>query len=191
MLNLCKQARFRGCKIEAFLASQYLKPQLIVSIHAKRLDESSNNPDELQNFEGMTICGYMGRARRRSAAMACPGTLKCGRLRQLSIGRSVPRRRTLEKHAKGAARLRVWFFAQIDFTPKRRQPLEARMDKSSTTGSLSTRRRWTRLEDSLLRDMLRSRLTADEIARRLARTPAAVYSRVQYLDKKRLRPVAT
>jgi hypothetical protein len=54
----------------------------------------------------------------------------------------------------------------------------------------SGRRRWTHLEDNLLHNMLAAKLTADEIARRLARTPTAVYSRVQYLDKKRRRPTA-
>jgi predicted transcriptional regulator len=57
------------------------------------------------------------------------------------------------------------------------------------TEASSPRRRWTHLEDGLLQEMLRAKLTADEIARRLARTPAAVYSRVQYLDKKHSRPV--
>ena len=55
----------------------------------------------------------------------------------------------------------------------------------------SARRRWTPLEDRLLHDMLEARLVADEIARRLARTPAAIYSRIQYLAKKRRRPIAT
>jgi hypothetical protein len=54
--------------------------------------------------------------------------------------------------------------------------------------SKPARRRWTHLEDSLLYDMLTARLAADKIARRLARTPAAIYSRVQYLDKKRRKP---
>lgn len=41
------------------------------------------------------------------------------------------------------------------------------------------------MEDSLLHDMLNAGLTAEEIGKRLARTPTAVYSRVQDLDKKR------
>jgi hypothetical protein len=46
-------------------------------------------------------------------------------------------------------------------------------------------RRWTVMEDNQLHEMLSAGLTADEIGRRLARTPVAVYSRVQVLDKKR------
>jgi hypothetical protein len=55
----------------------------------------------------------------------------------------------------------------------------------------SVRRRWTRFEDNLLHNMAEARLAAGEIARRLARTPAAIYSRIQYLDKKRRRRTAT
>jgi hypothetical protein len=47
------------------------------------------------------------------------------------------------------------------------------------------------MEDNLLRDMLDARLTAIEIAQRLARTPTAIYSRVQYLDRKRRKPAAS
>lgn len=46
-------------------------------------------------------------------------------------------------------------------------------------------RRWTIVEDSLLHDMRNAGLTAEEIGKRLARTPTAIYSRVQDLDKKR------
>ena len=46
-------------------------------------------------------------------------------------------------------------------------------------------RRWTTVEDNLLHDMLNAGLTAKEISKRLARTPTAIYSRVQDLDKKR------
>jgi hypothetical protein len=46
-------------------------------------------------------------------------------------------------------------------------------------------RRWTAMEDSQLHEMLNAELTAEEISKRLARTPVAVYSRVQDLDKKR------
>jgi hypothetical protein len=52
-------------------------------------------------------------------------------------------------------------------------------------------RRWTDTEDNLLRDMLNAGLTAEEIGRRLARTPVAVYSRVQHLDKRRRKPSAS
>jgi hypothetical protein len=46
-------------------------------------------------------------------------------------------------------------------------------------------RRWTVIEDNLLHDLLNAGLTAEEIGQRLARTPVAIYSRVQYLDRKR------
>jgi hypothetical protein len=59
------------------------------------------------------------------------------------------------------------------------------------TGPKPTGRRWTQMEESLLRDMLDAGLTAEEIARRLARTPVAIYSRVQYLDRKRREPAAS
>jgi hypothetical protein len=59
------------------------------------------------------------------------------------------------------------------------------------TGSKTAGRRWTHMEENLLRDMLAAGLTADEIARRLARTPAAIYSRVPDLDKKRRKPAAS
>jgi hypothetical protein len=52
-------------------------------------------------------------------------------------------------------------------------------------------RRWTVAEDNLLHDMLNAGMTAEEIGRRLARTAAAVYSRVQDLDKKRRKPPAS
>jgi hypothetical protein len=51
--------------------------------------------------------------------------------------------------------------------------------------------RWIHMEESLLRDMLDAGLAAEEIARRLARTPVAIYSRVQYLDRKRREPTAS
>jgi hypothetical protein len=51
-----------------------------------------------------------------------------------------------------------------------------------------TRRRWTRAEDNLLRDMLDAGLAVEEIARRLSRTALAIYSRVQYIDRKRRKP---
>jgi hypothetical protein len=52
-------------------------------------------------------------------------------------------------------------------------------------------RRWTIVEDNLLHDMLKAGLAAEEIGKRLARTPTAIYSRVQDLDKKRRkRPVS-
>ena len=41
------------------------------------------------------------------------------------------------------------------------------------------------------RDMLDAGLTAEEIARRLAGTPVAIDSRVQYLDRKRRKPAAS
>jgi|HubBroStandDraft_2_1064218.scaffolds.fasta_scaffold655533_1 hypothetical protein len=53
------------------------------------------------------------------------------------------------------------------------------------TGPKPAGRRWTHVEENQLRNMLDARLTAEEIARRLARTPVAIYSRVQYLDRKR------
>jgi hypothetical protein len=59
------------------------------------------------------------------------------------------------------------------------------------TGPKPTGRRWTQMEENLLRDMLDAGLTAEEIARRLARTPVAIYSRVQYLDRKRREPAAS
>lgn len=62
--------------------------------------------------------------------------------------------------------------------------------EGETAGSKPAGRPWTRMEDSLLRDMLDAGLTAIEIALRLARTPAAIYSRVQYLDRKRRKPAA-
>lgn len=47
------------------------------------------------------------------------------------------------------------------------------------------------MEDNLLHDMLKAGLAAEEIGKRLARTPTAIYSRVQDLDKKRRkRPVS-
>jgi hypothetical protein len=49
----------------------------------------------------------------------------------------------------------------------------------------AVRRRWTVTEDNLLHDMLNAGLTAEQIGQRLARTPVAVYSRVQDLDRKR------
>jgi hypothetical protein len=58
-------------------------------------------------------------------------------------------------------------------------------------GSKPVGRPWTRAEDGLLRDMLKARLTAVEIALRLARTPGAIYSRVQYLDRRRRKPGAS
>lgn len=63
--------------------------------------------------------------------------------------------------------------------------------EGETSGSKPAGRPWTRMEDSLLRDMLNARLTAIEIALRLARTPTAIYSRVQYLDRKRRKPAAS
>ena len=45
-------------------------------------------------------------------------------------------------------------------------------------------RRWTIAEDRLLHEMLNARLTAEDIGRRLARTPVAIYSRVQRLERK-------
>jgi|SRR5580698_4916310 hypothetical protein len=45
-------------------------------------------------------------------------------------------------------------------------------------------RRWTITEDRLLHEMLNAGLTAEEIGRRLARTPIAIYSRVQRLERK-------
>lgn len=58
------------------------------------------------------------------------------------------------------------------------------------TEAKSARRRWTHVEDSLLRDMLNAGLSAEEIGQRLARTAVAIYSRVQDLDKKRRKPAA-
>jgi hypothetical protein len=58
-------------------------------------------------------------------------------------------------------------------------------------GSKPAGRPWTRAEDGLLRDMLKAGLTAVEIALRLARTPGAIYSRVQYLDRRRRKPGAS
>jgi hypothetical protein len=60
-----------------------------------------------------------------------------------------------------------------------------------TAGSKPAGQPWTRMEDSLLRDMLDARLTAIEIAQRLARTPTAIYSRVQYLDRKHRKSAAS
>jgi hypothetical protein len=39
--------------------------------------------------------------------------------------------------------------------------------------------------------MLDAGLTAEEIALRLSRTPVAIYSRVQYLDRKRRKRLAS
>lgn len=59
------------------------------------------------------------------------------------------------------------------------------------TGPRPAGRSWTRVEENLLRDMLDAGPTTEEIARRLARTPVAIYSRVQDLDKRRRKPAAS
>jgi DNA-binding NarL/FixJ family response regulator len=52
------------------------------------------------------------------------------------------------------------------------------------TGPRPAGRRWTPDDDNLLQDMLAAGKTAVEIARRLKRTPQAIYARLQRLYRK-------
>jgi hypothetical protein len=53
------------------------------------------------------------------------------------------------------------------------------------TGPRPAGRNWTRLEDRQLRELLDAGVAGPEIAQKLKRTPAAVYSRIHILRKKR------
>ena len=56
------------------------------------------------------------------------------------------------------------------------------------TGPRPAGRPWTGSEDEQLRDMLDTGMTAREIARKLKRTPTAVYARMHLLRKKTSAP---